>query len=54
MTEDHRKDHRVIITEGTVKKNLNPPPTSARPPPPKAQVAPPAKPAPAPTKKIGD
>ena len=40
MTEDPRKDHRVLIAEGTVKKNLNPPPTSARPAPPKAQVAP--------------
>ena len=30
-----------VINEGTLKKNLNPPPTSPRPAPPKAQVAPP-------------
>jgi hypothetical protein len=35
------KDQRVIINEGTLKKNLNDPPTSARPAAPKAQVAPP-------------
>jgi hypothetical protein len=35
------KDQRVVINEGTLKKNLNPPPASERPPPPKAQTAPP-------------
>jgi hypothetical protein len=47
MTETRENEHRVIINEGTFKKNLNPPPVGARPPPPKAQVAPP------PTKKPG-
>jgi len=31
-----RMEHRVVINEGTLKKNTNPPPTSNRPPPPKA------------------
>ena len=31
-------DKRVIIGEGNVKKNLNPPPTSIRPAPPKSQI----------------
>ena len=30
----------TVITEGLVKKNLNPPPKDERPPPPKAQTAP--------------
>jgi hypothetical protein len=30
---------RVVIKEGTLKKNLNDPPTTPRPPPPRAQVA---------------
>lgn len=30
----------VVVTEGTLKKNLNDPPTSPRPPAPRAQVAP--------------
>ena len=37
------KGQRVVINEGTLKKNLNPPPTSERPPPPKAQTAPPSQ-----------
>jgi hypothetical protein len=49
MTEDNSKDQRVIINEGTLKKNLNPPPNSARPAPPKAQVA-----TPPPPQKKGD
>jgi hypothetical protein len=39
MADKPRQDQRVVINEGTVKKNLNPPPTSPRPAPPKAQVA---------------
>jgi hypothetical protein len=46
--QKHSIPHRLMgklhltsrINEGTVKKNLNPPPVGARPPPPKAQVAP--------------
>jgi hypothetical protein len=34
------EEHRVVINEGTEKKNLNDPPIGPRPPPPKAQVAP--------------
>ena len=30
----------VRINEGTLKKNINPPPTSPRPPAPQSQVAP--------------
>jgi hypothetical protein len=33
------KNERIVINEGVLKKNLNPPPTSDRPPPPKAQSA---------------
>jgi hypothetical protein len=33
-------EKRTVIREGSVKKNLNPPPTSPRPPAPKSQVAP--------------
>lgn len=40
MTQPSKTEHRVLINEGTVKKNLNPPPVGIRPPPPKAQVAP--------------
>ncbi len=40
MTQDRNDNHRVVINEGRLKKNLNPPPIGARPPPPKAQVAP--------------
>jgi hypothetical protein len=40
MTQPSKTEHRVVINEGTVKKNLNPPPVGIRPPPPKAQVAP--------------
>ena len=36
-------EKRTVIREGSVKKNLNPPPTSHRPPAPKSQVAPKAK-----------
>lgn len=32
--------HYLVVTEGTLKKNLNDPPTSPRPPKPRAQVAP--------------
>jgi len=39
MTQPSKTEHRVLINEGTVKKNLNPPPVGIRPPPPKAQVA---------------
>ena len=42
MNDKPRQDQRAVINEGTLKKNLNPPPTSPRPAPPKAQVAPPA------------
>lgn len=31
---------KVVVTEGIVKKTLNPPPTVPRPPPPKAQTTP--------------
>jgi hypothetical protein len=31
-------ENRVVINEGAIKKNVNPPPTSKRPPPPKAQA----------------
>jgi hypothetical protein len=40
MSEDPRKAQFVSIKEGSIKKNLNPPPTTDRPPPPKAQVSP--------------
>ncbi len=40
MTTDSPKNPRVVINEGTLKKNLNPPPKSERPPPPKPQTAP--------------
>jgi hypothetical protein len=40
MTEEPRRQQRVVINEGTLKKNLNPPPASARPPAPQSQVAP--------------
>ena len=33
-------ERRVVINEGAIKKNINPPPVGPRPPPPKAQVAP--------------
>jgi hypothetical protein len=39
MTEAPKDQRRVVINEGTVKKNQNPAPVSSRPPPPKAQVA---------------
>jgi hypothetical protein len=32
------KETRVVIEEGHIKKNLNPPPTGKRPPPPKSQA----------------
>jgi hypothetical protein len=38
--QDPFKGQRIIINEGTLKKNMNPPPTNERPPAPKAQVAP--------------
>jgi hypothetical protein len=40
------QNQRVVINEGTLKRNLNPPPSSPRPSAPKAQVAtpPPATP----------
>ena len=40
MDSDVQKSRRVVIHEGTLKKNVNPPPKSERPPPPKAQIAP--------------
>jgi hypothetical protein len=40
MNHVSQKGQRIIINEGTLKKNLNPPPTSHRPPAPKAQIAP--------------
>jgi hypothetical protein len=46
MSNDSLKNQRVVINEGTLKKNLNPPPTSVRPPPPRAQVAPTSPPQP--------
>jgi hypothetical protein len=48
MADKPQQDRRVVINEGTIKKNLNPPPNTPRPAPPKAQVAPPPA-APAPT-----
>jgi hypothetical protein len=39
LLPDEDLSPRVIITEGTVKKNINPPPTTERPPPPRSQVA---------------
>ncbi|WP_158068736.1 hypothetical protein [Chlorobium sp. KB01] len=40
INQDSFKE-RVVINEGALKKNMNPPPPSGeRPPPPKAQVAP--------------
>jgi hypothetical protein len=46
MTNEPSRDQnqRVLINEGTLKKNMNPPPASARPPAPRAQVAPPPSP----------
>jgi hypothetical protein len=44
MTETRKSEHRVVINEGIIKRNLNPPPIGARPPAPKAQVAPPPQP----------
>ena len=38
MSKDNHKNDFVPINEGTLKKNLNPPPQSERPPAPKAQV----------------
>jgi hypothetical protein len=38
--QDPFKGQPIIINEGTLKKNMNPPPTTERPPAPKAQVAP--------------
>ena len=42
MTEvyDPFKGQTIIIREGMVKTNMNPPPTTERPPAPKSQVAP--------------
>lgn len=40
MPPDPSQNQRVVINEGTLKKNVNPPPTSERPPAPKAQNAP--------------
>lgn len=39
MANKPQQNQRVVINEGTVKKNQNPPPTGPRPGPPKAQVA---------------
>jgi hypothetical protein len=39
MANQPNQNQRVVINEGTVKRNLNPPPTSPRPSAPKAQVA---------------
>jgi hypothetical protein len=39
--EPSRTDHRIEINEGSLKKNLNAPPTNQRPPPPRPQTAPP-------------
>jgi hypothetical protein len=50
MTNPPVPEKRVVINEGTLKKNINPPPTTPRPPPPKAQVA---IPPPVPPKKPG-
>ena len=48
MADKPRLDQRVVINEGTLKKNVNPPPNTPRPAPPKAQVArTPAAPTPA-------
>ena len=40
MTVESSKERRVLINEGTLKRNINPPPTTPRPAAPKAQVAP--------------
>jgi hypothetical protein len=47
MPDDNLHNQRIIINEGTLKKNFNSPPQTERPPPPKAQTAP----APPPPKK---
>jgi hypothetical protein len=39
--EPSRTDHRIEINEGSLKKNLNAPPTKQQPPPPRPQTAPP-------------
>ncbi len=46
-------NQRVVINEGTLKRNVNPPPTTPRPAAPKAQVAtpPPTTPTTQTTKK---
>jgi hypothetical protein len=48
MADKPHQNQRVVINEGTLKKNLNPPPTGPRPAPPKAQVAAPKAQAPTP------
>jgi hypothetical protein len=40
MTKDTHPEQRVVINEGTLKKNQNLAPATPRPPAPKAQVAP--------------
>jgi hypothetical protein len=39
MTKDPHPP-RVVINEGALKKNVNPPPSGSRPPPPRSQRAP--------------
>jgi len=51
MTNEPRSDGRILINEGTLKKNLNPPPTTSRPNAPQSQVAPAKSPPPPPPSK---
>jgi hypothetical protein len=53
MANEPGTDRRVHINEGTLKKNLNPPPTTNRPPAPQSQ-APKSPPPSPPPKRQGD